>query len=290
MQSHDYKTLSPEYRDVLRRDIGRLLALNDGAIARLPFSLVLQKHIAVQIDGMSVNPANTRLKVWRKLSAFARNAGIVTTLPTDGLRQVTPKSGDGHIPWSFAEIETYRAHWRYGTMERLAFELHYWIGARIGDTVRLGPNNVDDAGWLVFIQSKTNVEVSVPFDRALPHFAVAADLDHLRRAIAAMGPIDGTFLETAYGLPRSPKGACQWFSGKAREAGVPAGRTSHGLRKSRMIQHAERGASMKQIAAWSGHESLKEIARYVRRADKRRMLSAGPPPPEASVLTSGDFL
>jgi len=68
-------------------------------------------------------------------------------------------------------------------------------------------------------------------------------------------------------------------------AGVPEGKTSHGLRKSRMILHAERGANIHQIAAWSGHETLKEIERYTRAAEKRRLLS-----PEPSVLETGLFL
>jgi len=57
------------------------------------------------------------------------------------------------------------------------------------------------------------------------------------------------------------------------------------LTKSRMILHAERGANIHQIAAWSGHETLKEIERYTRAAEKRRLLS-----PEPSVLETGLFL
>lgn len=33
---------------------------------------------------------------------------------------------------------------------------------------------------------------------------------------------------------------------------------------------AEAGASAHQIAAWTGHESLSEVAHYTRSADKRR--------------------
>ncbi|WOI56723.1 hypothetical protein [Palleronia sp. LCG004] len=52
-----------------------------------------------------------------------------------------------------------------------------------------------------------------------------------------------------------------------------------------MILHAERGANIHQIAAWSGHETLKEIERYTKRAERRRLLS-----PEPSVLETGRFL
>ncbi len=90
---------------------------------------------------------------------------------------------------------------------------------------------------------------------------------------------------TELGKPCSSNGASQWFSERAQMAGVPQGKTSHDLRKSRMILHAERGASIHQIAAWRGHETLKEIERYTKRAEKRRLLS-----PEPSVLATGKFL
>jgi integrase len=119
----------------------------------------------------------------------------------------------------------------------------------------------------------------------LPKFAVAEDLEHLRRAIDAIGPRKGNFMKTEHGKPRSGKGASQWFSEPAQMAKVSGGKTSHGLRKSRMILHAERGASIHQIAAWSGHETLKEIERYTKKAERRKLLS-----PEPSVLETGKFL
>jgi len=127
------------------------------------------------------------------------------------------------------QVTAYRSRWEYGTEERVAFELQYWAGWRISDSVGLGPENVDDDGWLVFIQKKTGSEVSVPFDRGLPKLAVAEDLEHLHLAIAAMGERTGTLMLTMYGEPRSCKGASQWFSERALMAGVPAGKTSHGL-------------------------------------------------------------
>ncbi len=57
-----------------------------------------------------------------------------------------------------------------------------------------------------------------------------------------------------------------------------------------MIRHAERGANIHQIAAWSGHETLKEIERYTKRAEKRRMLGPEPLGPKPSVLETGKFL
>ncbi|WP_282128822.1 tyrosine-type recombinase/integrase [Roseobacter litoralis] len=181
-----------------------------------------------------------------------------------------------------ADIEQFRDYWDYGTKQRLAFELQYWAGARISDTRNLGPNSIDENGWLTFTQQKTGSEVSVPIYRALPEFADHEDLEHLMKAIGANPVSSGPWLITEYGKIRSLKGASQWFSKMSAAAGLKK-KTSHGLRKSRMIRHAENGASSKQIAAWSGHETLKEIERYVQGAVRRKLLTP-------SVLETGKFL
>lgn len=283
--SHEFRKLSDAYQDVRRRDMNRLLKVNNGAVAKVSFASVRPEHIRHQMDTMELNPANERLKSWSALGRFGVERNLITTTPTDGIKQLKTTTTEGFIPWTFADISAYRHHWAYGTEARVAFELHFWAGCRISDTVGLGPDNVDEAGWLVFVQKKTKSEVSVPFDRGLPDFAVAEDLHHLRLAIAAMGPREGTFMLTEHNKPRSSKGASQWFSERAQMAKVTTGKTSHGLRKSRMILHAERGANIHQIAAWSGHETLKEIERYTKRAEKRRLLSPGP-----SALETGKFL
>ncbi|WP_243697944.1 hypothetical protein [Rhodovulum bhavnagarense] len=57
-----------------------------------------------------------------------------------------------------------------------------------------------------------------------------------------------------------------------------------GLGTAPLILHAERGATTHQIAAWSGHESLKEVERYTKRVNRRRLLTPSP-----SVLETGEF-
>ncbi|MFD2843443.1 hypothetical protein [Paracoccus cavernae] len=55
------------------------------------------------------------------------------------------------------------------------------------------------------------------------------------------------------------------------------GKSAHGLRKSRAMAIAETGATAHQIAAWTGHESLTEVQRYSKAADRRRILSGAEP-------------
>lgn len=117
-------------------------------------------------------------------------------------------------------------------------------------------------------------EVSIPFNRDLPGFAecCAGDLALLKEAINARNERHLSFLHTRAGASRSPKSVSQWFAAKARKAGIYK-RTAHGLRKTRAIELAEAGGTSPQIGAWTGHESLKEIERYIRKFNRRKALS-----------------
>jgi integrase len=121
----------------------------------------------------------------------------------------------------------------------------------------VGEKDVEDEGWLTFTQQKTGGEVSIPFRRELPEFAerYACDLALLHQAIKASGKHHMTFLYTQHGTSRSSKSVSQWFSAKAKAAGVED-RTAHGLRKSRVIALAEPGGTSPQIGAWTGPDSL----------------------------------
>ena len=233
-----------------------------------------QKHIRKDLSQFSGNPHNSRLKHWRGFCKFlVRHHGLEND-PSDGLKRAAAKKTDGHIPWDQGQVDQFRSYWAIGSMERLAFELIFWTGARISDAISLGKMNVDCDGWLVFNQQKTGGEVAIPFDRELPNFAerYAGDLDLLHSAISARNERHMTFLHTQHGKSRSPKSFSQWFAAKARKAAI-TGRTAHGLRKSRAILLVEAGGTSPQIGAWTGHESLSEIEHYIRKFDKRKALT-----------------
>jgi integrase len=59
-----------------------------------------------------------------------------------------------------------------------------------------------------------------------------------------------------------------------REAGLPPRCVSHGLRKAAMRRLAEEDATAKQIASISGHKTLKEIERYTKAADQKKLARA----------------
>ena len=284
LQSDDFLKLSNNYRNVRRRDIDRLLRHRDGRVACVPVDLLKPALVERHLDEFKNNPARERLKTLRALSKTAKRLGCINTDFCLGVSRAQAPTA-GYRPWDLQDVAMFRAFWPYGTEQRAAFEVLYWCGCRISDALRIGPEDVTPDGWLSFAQQKTGGPVHIPFRRALPGFAVPEDLEHLMAAIRAMGIRNGPFVQKRGGRERSAKAAAAWFSAAARKAGLPAGRTSHGLRKSRMILHAERGATSEQIAAWSGHEDLRIVHYYVREANKRHLLS-----PREEVLASPAIL
>lgn len=88
-------------------------------------------------------------------------------------------------------------------------------------------------------------------------------------------PKDGlAFLTTQYGRPFKDGAA---FGNQFREwcksAGVK-GRSAHGLRKSAVVRLVEADCSSKEVAALTGHASLREIERYMKAAEQEKLARA----------------
>jgi integrase len=81
-----------------------------------------------------------------------------------------------------------------------------------------------------------------------------------------------TFLVTEFGKPFTAAGFGNWFRERCNEAGLPHC-SAHGLRKAACRRLAEAGCSAKQIAAISGHQTLREVERYTRAADQKKLAS-----------------
>jgi len=120
--------------------------------------------------------------------------------------------------------------------------------------LRMGRQNVRDN--LIHVkQLKTGWEGDVTIAHELAAALAAAPHNHL------------TFLTTSSGKPYTAAGFGNQFRQWADEAGLSKACTSHGLRKAACRQLAEAGCTVHEIAAISGHRSLREIERYTRAAD-----------------------
>jgi integrase len=120
----------------------------------------------------------------------------------------------------------------------------------------MGHQHIEDGGICVR-QQKTGREVWIPVHEALV-------------PILAEASANLTFLLTDQGKPYTAPGFGNWFRDQCRAAGLH-GCSAHGLRKAAARRLAEAGCSTHEIAAITGHASLKEIARYTEAADRKRL-------------------
>jgi integrase len=111
-------------------------------------------------------------------------------------------------------------------------------------------------------QSKTGKALMIPLG------------DELRAAIDAIPAEHLTFLTTARGRPFTAAGFTNWFRDMCDEAGLPRGLSAHGLRKAVCRRLAGAGCSANEIAAISGHKTLREVQRYTDAVDQERMARA----------------
>jgi integrase len=129
-----------------------------------------------------------------------------------------------------------------------------------GDVIGMGPQHIRD-GLLHVQQSKTGARLRLPIAPILQAVIDAAPIEHL------------TFLTTGSGKPFTAAGFGNWFRDVCNEAGLH-GFSAHGLRKAGCRRLADAGCSTHEIAAWSGHRTLSEVAHYTRAADQAAMARA----------------
>jgi integrase len=223
---------------------------------------ITHKQAAKLIQDMGATKpgmANLTKSVLQKLMKFAVKEGWRDDNPIIGIERF--KAGEHHT-WTEGELRTYEAKWPLGTRERLAYALLPHTGQRIGDVARMVRSDLTPEGLHV-IQEKTGAELYLPIEPELERAMKA----YPARGMSLIGREDGR--------PLSDKGLSQLMRGAIRKAGLPAKCVAHGLRKAKMRRLAESGATEKEIAAWSGHKTLREIERYTKAADQRRLAKGG---------------
>jgi integrase len=199
------------------------------------------------------------LKTLRRLMDFAVTDGLLDIDPTAGVKLKAVKDTGGFETWPLDAIEQYRKHHKLGTRARLAMELLLGTMQRRGDVILLGRQHIQN-GVLSLRQKKTGVEVVIPV------------LLELQTAIDAMPKAEHlTFLVTEYGKPFTPRGFSNYFRDQCDLAGIPKNLSAHGLRKAGATRLAEAGATDHEIMAWGGWLTLKEVQRYTKAANRKRL-------------------
>ena len=256
--SADFKRLAPVTQQTYRNIIDRFRSDKGD----YPANKIEPKHVKAWRDIRADKPAaaNTFVKVIRALMRFAAERGMIATNPALGIGPVKNKT-TGYHTWTEAEIQTFEKKWPLGTRERLALDLLLYTAQRSGDVRQMGPQHVLD-GHVVVRQEKTGLPLQIPIHPALAASIAAYNSGHL------------VFLATQHGDPYTARGFGNWFTDAAKASGLPAGRTAHGLRKAAARRLAEAGCTTHQIAAITGHQTLKEIERYTRAAAQKTLAAS----------------
>jgi integrase len=253
-QSAAFSDLRPSTQTV-RRHIIEAFRRQHGT---KPLRGLTRAHIHGIVSAKSATPAaaNNLLKTLKVMLGFAVEIGLIDSNPTIGIKKYK-SHGDGIHSWSEAEVERFRERHPSGTKARLALELLLGTAQRRSDAVKLGRQNVRD-DCLVLRQEKTNQPLLIPMHPDLVAELKQAQGTHL------------TFLTTANGAPFSSNAFSLWFRARCNEAGLPQC-SAHGLRKLAATRLAEAGCSASEIAAVTGHKTLREVARYTKAADQAKL-------------------
>mgnify|MGYP002623250540 FL=1 len=214
------------------------------------------EHLAAKFEASGPEAANKLRKVLKILCGFAVENGWRRNNPCDGVRKYKP-AGEGFVAWSEGDVGKYLEHWPAGSRERLALLLLLYTGQRRSDVVRMGRQHVS-GDTIRVVQQKTGAQLVIPL-----HPDLKSVLDELPRD-------NLTFLTTAYGKPFTVAGFGNWFRDACDGAGLTT-RSAHGLRKSAAVRLVEAGCTSKQVAAITGHATLREIERYTAAADQERL-------------------
>lgn len=199
--------------------------------------------------------ANLTKRVLQALYKHAVKTGWVDANPIIGIDAF---KGGTHHTWTEGELQTFEKRWPLGTRERLAYTLLLYTTQRGGDVTRMHRADLV-AGELHVIQEKTGAELYLPF------------VEEIQRALAAYPAKGLTLFGRMNGKPMTRAGLTKFMKTAAAKAGLPAKCVPHGLRKAGIRRMAEAGKTTKQIAAVSGHKSLREIERYTDAADQRQL-------------------
>jgi integrase len=264
--STTYLALKPKTKGIYNNAIERLCKSTDKngtAIGTLGAATLRREHVMALMAARAEKPdrANLLRRVLRALMQHAVEIGLRDNDPTRDVKAIKRKNADGFHSWTDAEIAQFEAGHPVGTKPRLALALLLYTGQRRSDVVTMGKQHIDKNGAIHVRQFKTGVALTIPVHADLQAIIDATPSEHL------------TFLTTTSGKPFTAEGFGQWFREQCNKAGLPHC-SAHGLRKAAARLLAEAGCTANEIAAITGHASLREVQRYTKAADQTRLAVA----------------
>lgn len=261
-----FRDMKKSTQGVYRNIINRLCdetGTTGVAYGEMPVAGLRREHVIKLMAGRAEKPdsANGLRKVLRAMMAHAIEIGLRKDDPTRDVRALRPKSRNGFHRWTEAEIEQFEKRHAIGTKARLAMALGLYTGQARQDVVKMGPQHIADEvlNWTRGkTEGTTGIELSIPIHAELRRIIDATPIGNL------------VFLVTEFGKPFAVAGFGNWFREQCDMANLHHC-SFHGLRKAASVRLADAGCSAHEIAAITGHASLKEIERYTRGAERKRL-------------------
>lgn len=246
-----FKNLKPSSRNTYRRVLEPLARLHGHRTAMMTH-LQAAKLIG-DIGANKPSMANLTKAVMQNVMKYAVKAGHRPDNPFIG---IDPFKTGTHHTWTEGELRTFEQRWPLGTRQRLAYSLLLYTSQRVGDVAKMRRADLI-AGELHVIQEKTGAELYLPI------------VPELARAMKAYPAKGVSLIGREDGRPMTARSLSEFVASAIEAADLPAKCVPHGLRKAAMRRMAEDGRTEKQIAAVSGHKTLREIERYTAAADQR---------------------
>jgi integrase len=253
MESRKWATLSVATRRARGNLFLQMLKNADGAF----FGDISKKDVEAAMEARAHTPAqaNTLLKALRGLFEWAIKNEITIFDPTHGVDSIAYKS-DGFEPWVAEDVHKFCAHWKEGTVQRLAFELLLCSGLRRSDIVKAGRQHLTGSTFTMRTQ-KTGAEITVDFS------------DRLVKLIEKTKTGDLAFIVGENGRPFAVESFGNWFRKHCTAAGV--NKSAHGVRKLSATLAANAGASSHELMAQYGWATSRQAETYTKKADRKRL-------------------
>jgi integrase len=253
-----YKALDISTRAWQRRALDEIA----GEHGAKSVAMMQPRHVRKLRDAKAATPAaaNQLVKALRALFSWANEAEETTVNPTIGVKKIKYRS-DGHHTWTDDEIQQFYKRHPLGSKARLALDLLRYTTGRREDAPRLGRQHMRD-GRMRFRQAKNEhrnpIDIDIPLHPALAESIAAAKVS-----------TNMTFLLTEFGKPFTANGFGNKFKDWCRQADLPHC-SAHGIRKATATALADAGATPHEIMAFTGHQTLEEVERYTKAANRKK--------------------
>jgi integrase len=258
LKSADFDCLATSTQTVYRRILDKFRT----EYGELSVVKLERKHIRQIMDKKSESPssANRLLSLLSIILDIALDLEWVEKNHARSIKKMKVKT-IGFVSWTDEELKQFEDKYPSGSRERLAYSLYLYTGQRGSDVVKMSRADIlEDTNQIRVTQQKTGKKLVIPL-----HPELRRELSYHKDKMV--------FVLTEYGKPFSTKGFQQWFSKKARQAGLE-NRTGHGMRKAISRKLAEAGCTTHEIAAITGHKTLSEIENYTKAVSQKKLANS----------------